>query len=160
MPWRLCVGKHTMRDRARCWVCTCKDYGSSCSSLPLFCYLFTFCHLPSWGSLDRRLRSQMLLVSSMHHFISWQNDVSGFLLQTIYLRGFVLKEFSEEICFFRVPPFLLAEPLFRHHCWWDTPKGYANTTCEIRACGLRQLQCREIPMHASFTHAPHHMYTL
>jgi len=85
-----------------------------------------------------------------------QNDVDGSLIQTIYRRGSVLKEILKGD-FFRVSSFLVAEPLFRHHCWRDTPKGYANTTSEIHACGFHHSCWREIPMHASSIHAPHPM---
>jgi len=58
-----------------------------------------------------------------------QNDVSGFLLQTIYRRGSVLKEFSEEVCFIKV---------FRHLDWWNPclhnfPCRHGSANCSHKA---------------------------
>ena len=94
---------------------------------------------------------------TLYDYTTGKNDVDESLLQTIYRKGSILKEIPEGVYFFRVLPFLLADLLFRHHCWWDTPKGYVSSTSEIHACGFHHSCWREIPMHASSIHAPHPM---
>ena len=89
----------------------------------------------------------------------WQNDICGFLLQTISLRGFVSKEFPRRVYFFRVSSLLLPKTLFCHCVWRDTPKSYAITTGGIHV-GYASRSCEKYPcMHACTP--PHaHMATI